>query len=114
MLAEDVQKLFEIGEHHDDRGFSLFFATFPLPGFHIASLEPGATRGDHVHVNDEFLCVMGSEGMAEIILDGPETSSRIMVLDRYHLIRIPAGVKHTIRNVGDRIFYLLSFFTASP
>ena len=109
MLEEDVRKLFQINEHCDERGFSLFFGNFPVEKFHMASIEPGAVRGDHVHAYDEILCVIGGEEVAEISLKNLEVSSRVIVQDEYHVIRIPAGVRHKIKNVGNRCFYLVGF-----
>lgn len=111
MLAEDVRDLFEIGQGGDDRGFSLIFKKFPVQGFHIASVEPGAMRGNHVHVYDEILCITGGGNLAEISLESAGTHERMQVRDPYHMIRISSGVKHAVKNVDDYSFYLVGFST---
>jgi len=109
MLPDTVRDLFKIHEQRDDRGFSLFFEKFPISGYHIASLDPGAIRGNHVHEHDEILCVIAGEGVAEIVLEGEGGISSLPVKDDYHLIRVPSGVKHSIRNTGAHRFFIFGF-----
>ena len=56
-----------------------------------------------------FFVSLGVEEVAEISLKNLEDYSRVIVQGEYHVIRIHAGVRHKIKNVGNRCFYLVSF-----
>ena len=53
---------------------------------------------------------LGVIEIAEISLKNIEISSRVIVQNAYHVIRIPAGVRHKGKNVGNRCFYLVGFY----
>lgn len=99
----------DISENIDKRGFSLGFKNIPLKQFHIVSINPDSTRGNHSHDYQEVICVFGGKDLAEITLEGPEISRKFIVADEYQVIIIPAHVKHTVRNIGYNVFYLVSF-----
>jgi len=101
--------LLGINEIKDKRGFSINFKNLPLKQFHIVSINPGAIRGDHVHEHDEFICVIGGKGLAVMTLEDPRNSDKFTIDDEYRVIRIPAGVKHIIKNIGDKAFYIVCF-----
>ncbi|MCF6157492.1 MAG: cupin domain-containing protein [wastewater metagenome] len=102
-------RIVETIETADDRGFSLSFKYPGLKHFHIVSVKPGATRGNHFHEHDEVLCVLGGENLAKITLQDPQSSREFLVDTERSIIRIPAGVKHSITNTGGKTFYLVCF-----
>jgi mannose-6-phosphate isomerase-like protein (cupin superfamily) len=98
--------------HFDKRGESRDFRSFLVEGLHVVTMEPGAVRGDHVHDRDEILCVAGGSGICEI-LTGDKLCApveKIIVAGDITVYRIKAGVKHVVRNSGNRRFYLISFY----
>lgn len=104
-----TEKCKVINEIVDERGFSLYFANLPLRQFHIVSVSPGMIRGNHVHEYDELICVIGGKNLAEITLESSEDFRQFIVGNEYLVIKIPAGVKHIVRNIGDKVFYLVCF-----
>ncbi|WP_405996673.1 hypothetical protein [Streptomyces sp. NBC_00829] len=99
----------ELHDSGDARGSSfsvpeeLFAGRFPVADIHIATIEPGAVRGNHFHaVRRELLVVMAAdcwslhwdEGAGTPVqqrsFDGPGTV----------LVTVPTGMSHAIRNDG--------------
>ena len=78
----------------------------PLGNLHVASMQPGAIRVNHVHgTAAEWLLFCGGRasliaGLEEIHVDGgaPE------------LFEIPAGLPHAIVNHSDREIFLVVFY----
>ena len=91
----------------DERGFSIFFEANSIERFHIVSLNPGAIRGNHVHNYTEIICVVGGKGIAEIELESVNYFQKFLVTRDYQIIEIPPGTKHTVKNIGEKIFYLV-------
>jgi mannose-6-phosphate isomerase-like protein (cupin superfamily) len=82
------------------------FGAFSGAGLHVASMQPGAIRGNHTHERDEIICIIGGSGVCEIAAGGEE----IMIEGDLKAYRIKAGIRHTIRNTGNQKFYLVCFY----
>jgi oxalate decarboxylase/phosphoglucose isomerase-like protein (cupin superfamily) len=84
----------------------------PLGNLHVASMQPGAVRGNHAHGSaSEWLLFCGGPavllggtpgdaGAEEIIINGGEPE----------LFEIPAGLPHAIVNRSDREIFLVVFY----
>ena len=84
----------------------------PLGNLHVASMQPGAVRGNHVHgLAAEWLLfcrgpavlLAGAEGTPEaeeILVDGAEPEP----------FEIPAGLPHAIVSRADREIFLVVFY----
>ena len=94
----------------DKRGFSVFFEGNSIEKFHIVSLNPGAIRGNHVHDYTEIICVLGGKGIAEIELielQDIKHSEKIIIDKNFQIVEVPPRIKHIVKNIGDRVFYLV-------
>jgi dTDP-4-dehydrorhamnose 3,5-epimerase-like enzyme len=82
----------------------------PLGHAHLASLEPGAIRGNHVHSGAaEFVLVWG--GRAEIAWEENGRVTREVVSDDPLVVfEIPPGIPHAVTNVGARTAYLIAYY----
>ncbi|MGA2192539.1 MAG: cupin domain-containing protein [Nitrospirota bacterium] len=78
-----------------------------IRGVHVVAISPGQVRGNHYHEKtNETLLVFSGRGVF-YWEDGSGISER--VIDREPtLIRIPPGVRHAFRNIGDDTVYLLA------
>jgi oxalate decarboxylase/phosphoglucose isomerase-like protein (cupin superfamily) len=84
----------------------------PLGNLHVASMQPGAVRGNHAHGSAaEWLLfcggpavllggTAGDPGAEEIVIRGGEPE----------LFEIPAGLPHAIVNRSDREIFLVVFY----
>ena len=84
----------------------------PLGNLHVASMQPGAVRGNHAHGSAaEWLLfcggpaallagMPGDPGAEEIVISGGEPE----------LFEIPAGLPHAIVNRSDREIFLVVFY----
>jgi oxalate decarboxylase/phosphoglucose isomerase-like protein (cupin superfamily) len=84
----------------------------PLGNLHVASMQPGAVRGNHAHGSAaEWLLfcggpaalmagTAGDPGADEIIIHGGEPE----------LFEIPAGMPHAIVNRSNREIFLVVFY----
>jgi len=108
-----IQELFsyECGLHKDSRGFLCFFEQWPIHSFHLGSMQPGAVRGNHTHVADEIICILGAAGNCRVELNDESSGRRLelTVEDDPALYRVKAGIRHTLTNTGEQTFYLVSF-----
>lgn len=77
---------------------------------HLASLEPGAIRGNHVHSGaTEFVLVWG--GMVEIAWEEDGRVTREVVCDDPLVVfEIPPGIAHAVTNVGATTAYLIAYY----
>jgi oxalate decarboxylase/phosphoglucose isomerase-like protein (cupin superfamily) len=77
-----------------------------LGNLHVASMQPGAVRGNHAHAGAaEWLLFCGGPaalitGAEEILVGGGEPE----------LFEIPAGLPHAIVNRADREIFLVVFY----
>ena len=102
--------------HEDERGFSFY----PLKGrvedpaslpdiFHLVSIAPGQVRGNHLHPTRwEWLHLIHGTGAFRWEPEPGEIQEREVSGPRL-LIRIPAGVAHSLRNSGQKPIYLLAW-----
>ncbi|NPV06181.1 MAG: cupin domain-containing protein [Syntrophaceae bacterium] len=78
----------------------------PLGNLHVASMRPGAVRGNHAHgAAEEWLLFCGGPasliaGPEEICIGGGEPE----------LFAIPAGLPHAIVNRSDKEIFLVVFY----
>jgi dTDP-4-dehydrorhamnose 3,5-epimerase-like enzyme len=82
----------------------------PLGHLHLASLAPGAIRGNHVHpASSEFILVWG--GRAELAWEEDGRVVREEVSgDELVVFEIPAGVAHAVTNTGLGTVYLVAYY----
>jgi uncharacterized RmlC-like cupin family protein len=119
--GEDMAKIrrIEIGEQawKDARGWvfnPLPLAELegvPLGNLHVASMQPGAVRGNHAHgTAAEWLLFCG--GPAALLSGaGGEAAEEILIRgDGPELFEIPAGLPHAIVNRSDREIFLVVFY----
>lgn len=106
----------EEGLWSDGRGWGLRplevagLAGKPLGDLHVVFLKPGMTRGDHHHDATEWLLV--TEGSVEVRSRASEAEPvllRTLAGAAPVLLEIPPGVRHSIRNAGERTVYLVAF-----
>ena len=78
---------------------------------HVSKAHPGYTRGNHYHTRKyEWFTVVGGEGL--LVLEEVATGERraIPMGDKNMVtVRIPPGVAHGIKNVGDSVMYLIVY-----
>ena len=86
----------------------------PLGHAHLASLEPGAIRGNHVHSGAaEYVLVWG--GTAEIAWEDDGRVTRETVSgEELVVFEIPPGVAHAVTNVGATTAYLIAYYFGLP
>jgi oxalate decarboxylase/phosphoglucose isomerase-like protein (cupin superfamily) len=99
----------ELCDSGDVRGSSyavpteLLHGQFPVADMHIATIEPGAVRGNHYHaVRREILVVMAMDRWSLHWDEGADTAVRRRNFDGPGavLITVPIGMSHAIRNDG--------------
>ncbi len=104
------------GEIREDARGTSFFpwqGRFRDPGellqnFHLISILPGQTRGDHSHpAHVEWLYVFHGSGRflweeADLVRERRLAGHRLMV-------RIPPGIAHTLANPGPEVIWLLAW-----
>jgi oxalate decarboxylase/phosphoglucose isomerase-like protein (cupin superfamily) len=102
--------------HVDARGISFF----PWQGrvhapenilntFHLISIRPGHTRGNHLHPGHiEWLYPFHGDGLLLWEIDPDQVQERLISGDST-LILIPPGIAHAVKNPGPEILYLLAW-----
>jgi quercetin dioxygenase-like cupin family protein len=82
----------------------------PLGHAHLASLEPGAIRGNHVHSGAaEFVLAWG--GRLEIAWEEDGRVTREAAGDGPLVVfEIPPGIAHAVTNVGATTAYLIAYY----
>lgn len=82
-----------------------------LKDFHIATLKPGAVRGNHVHPHhDEYLLCVGGGGVVVVHRHGRAVTLR----PRDATVKIPKGVPHAVVNRGAEDLIVACFYGPSP
>jgi uncharacterized RmlC-like cupin family protein len=104
--------------HADSRGMSFF----PWQGrlqapedllktFHLISIHPGHSRGNHLHPgHTEWLYPFHGDGLFTWEEDHGQVQERPISGDST-LIHIPPGIAHAVTNPGPKILYLLAWRT---
>ena len=97
--------------YKDSRGRVNNFGRFAVKDLHVASMWPGTARGNHSHGQAEVISIIGGEGICEIeVSDELSGATKIVrVGDSQETYKINAGIKHTVRNTGNRKIYLVCF-----
>ncbi len=82
-----------------------------LKDFHIATLKPGAVRGNHVHPHhDEYLICIG-DGAAVVVRHGGRDRT---LRPRNAAVKIPKGAPHAMVNRGAGDITVACFYGPSP
>jgi oxalate decarboxylase/phosphoglucose isomerase-like protein (cupin superfamily) len=100
----------------DERGWVVNPLAVPDPGdalghVHVASLAPGAVRGNHVHPDSaEYVLVWG--GRAELAWESADGGLAVDKVGQDQLVvyEIPPGVAHAVTNTGDTEIYLMAYY----
>lgn len=99
----------DLKDSGDARGSSfsvsaeLFAGPFPVADMHVATIEPGAIRGNHYHaVRQEMLVIMAADRWSLHWDEGVNTPVRRQefVGPGAVLVTVPPGLSHAIRNDG--------------
>ena len=101
----------QVPVYKDSRGIVKSFGQFSIKDLHLVSMRPGAVRGNHRHPQAEVISVIDGAGMCEIEVAAESLGGTkiIFVGDQHETYKITPGVKHTVRNKGERNFYLVCF-----
>jgi oxalate decarboxylase/phosphoglucose isomerase-like protein (cupin superfamily) len=102
--------------HHDVRGMSFFPWQGRLhePGdllrtFHLISIRPGHTRGNHLHPGHaEWLYPFHGNALLLWETEAGQVQERLIFGDST-LIFIPPGIGHALKNPGAGMLYLLAW-----
>lgn len=81
----------------------LFAGPFPVADMHVATIEPGAVRGNHYHaVRQEVLVIMAADRWSLHWDEGADTPVRQSQFTGPGavLVTVPRGMSHAIRNDG--------------
>ena len=100
----------------DDRGMSFFpwQGQLQVPGdlpatFHLISIQPGQSRGHHLHPgHGEYLYPFHGGAVFTWETAPGQVRERVISGGRT-LIRIPPGMAHAVTNPGPEILYLLAW-----
>ncbi len=84
----------------------------PLGNLHVASMQPGAVRGNHAHGSAvEWLLFCGGPAVLLAGAKGtPEAEEIYVGGSEPELFEIPAGLSHAIVNRADREIFLVVFY----
>ena len=78
---------------------------------HIASILPGAVRGNHFHMRKtEFALIMGN-GCQFNTIDNETSKKEQIITDgsKPVIVRIPQKISHAFKNIGNSVVYLLCY-----
>lgn len=84
----------------------------PLGNLHVASMQPGAVRGNHAHAGAaEWLLFCGGPAVLLAGTEGDLGAEEILIRGgEPELFEIPAGLSHAIVNRSDREIFLVVFY----
>jgi len=93
-----------------DGGIPAAFADFRLAQVNYSVLEPGVLKAFHVHAHQTDIWFVPPEDRILLVLidvrDGSPSARHLMRMmlgdGSSHLVRIPPGVAHGCKNLGDR------------
>lgn len=96
----------------DDRGAVANFKCFSPKALHIATIKPCARRGNHVHNEDEIICILGGRNKCEITTEGDASDNKEVIIVEKDLVlyKIQAGIRHSLKNISDSEFYFVCFY----
>jgi dTDP-4-dehydrorhamnose 3,5-epimerase-like enzyme len=80
-----------------------------LKTFHLVSIQPGYTRGNHLHpAHAEWLYPFHGDGILIWEADSGQVQEKLISGDAT-LILVPPGMAHALKNPGPEILYLLAW-----
>ena len=83
----------------------------PLGNLHVASMQPGAVRGNHAHgTAAEWLLFCGGPAALLSGAEGKPAEEILIRGDEPELFEIPVGLPHAIVNRSDREIFLIVFY----
>lgn len=84
----------------------------PLGNLHVASMQPGTIRGNHVHgTAAEWLLFCGGPAALLAGTEGDLGAEEILISgEEPELFEIPAGLPHAIVNRSEREIFLVVFY----
>jgi dTDP-4-dehydrorhamnose 3,5-epimerase-like enzyme len=108
-VIDQTFSVVDLKDSGDARGSSfgvsaeLFAGPFPVADMHVATIEPGAIRGNHYHAaRREILVIMAVDRWSLHWDEGADTP-----VQRHEftgpgavLVTVPSGMSHAIRNDG--------------
>lgn len=103
----------------DGRGWVIDPLIKPAPGaelghIHVASLLPGAVRGNHVHPSSgEYILVWGGAATLAWEEPGGRVVGEKISGDELTVFQVPPGVAHAVTNTGDEVVYLIAYYFES-
>jgi mannose-6-phosphate isomerase-like protein (cupin superfamily) len=108
-VADWTFSVVDLKDSGDVRGSSfsvpaeLFAGPFPVADMHVATIEPGAVRGNHYHALRREVLVITAVGRWSLHWDegaGTPARQREFSGPGAVLVTVPDGVSHAIRNDG--------------
>jgi len=108
-VVDRTLSVVDLQDSGDARGSSfsvpaeLFAGPFSVADMHVATIEPGATRGNHYHaLRREVLVVVATDRWSLHWDEGAGTPirQREFAGPGAVLVRVPDGMSHAIRNDG--------------
>lgn len=119
-MLEGVE-IYPLEVKHDERGWLVEVlkghqvpAERPFGQFYITTARPGVSKGNHYHLTKtEWFCVI--KGDAQLVLEDHDSGEQMVIPmgeDNMVTVKIPAGVAHGIKNVGQSDMYLLAYIDA--
>jgi dTDP-4-dehydrorhamnose 3,5-epimerase-like enzyme len=111
MMTMPQVQIAELPNHGDQRGFSFTIPADALQflgsihDIHVASILPGAVRGNHFHQRRREVLLLAYAGAWSFHWDegvGKSTQHRSFQGTGAALIRISPGASHAVRNDGEQ------------
>ncbi|HDH53313.1 MAG TPA: cupin domain-containing protein [Nitrospirae bacterium] len=106
----------ELDYFEDERGWLLkllkqeYMGGSKLGEIYLTTTKPGVARANHYHkIATEWFCVI--KGNAKLVLQDIETGERkeILMGDGNRVtVKIPAGIVHAIKNIGNETMFLVA------
>ena len=98
----------------DERGnLAEFLKSDSFGQIFVSRTRPGVTRGHHYHhtKTEKFFVISGDGLITMRHVDSDEIKAFRVSGEDYHIIDIPPGYTHAIKNVGDSV--MITIFWAS-
>ena len=106
----------ELDYFEDERGWLLKvmkqedIVNRALGEIYITAAYPGVIKAKHYHkYTNEWFCVI--KGKGKLVLQDPSSLERkeiVMGGSRFITVKIPSGIVHAIKNIGEETMYLLA------
>lgn len=102
-MAASNESIRKLARHNDD--FRREVATGAYSQVVLMCLKPGEGIGEEVHDDTDQIFIV-VKGGGEAVLDGA-----VRALDKGALLLVPAGMRHDIRNTGDKRLRLVTIYS---